>query len=91
MSDTPAPTTALATIPASGDLQLTALQPSEIAQAQVSLIDWAKHKIGEVLLIASSKERKYVLAKRYGVSWGAIRDIKTGRNWNWLTKIRHHA
>jgi len=48
MSDTPAPTTEIATIPASGDLQLTATQPAEMAQCQISLIEWTKAKILEM-------------------------------------------
>lgn len=44
------PTTsiAVAAVPTTSNLELTAMQPDEIAQAQISLIDWAKHKISEL-------------------------------------------
>ncbi len=51
----------------------------------------AKLKEWQVLEIARSGDRYSVLAARYGVSWEAVREIKLGRNWTWLTKLHRHA
>lgn len=51
----------------------------------------AKLKESQVLEIAHSKDNYANLAKRFGVSEWSIKEIKFGRNWAWLTKLRRRG
>ena len=48
----------------------------------------AKLTNAQALEIYRSKDRCSALAPRYGVTPGAIRNIKTGVTWVWLTKAK---
>lgn len=58
---------AVATVPTASNIELTATQPDEIAQAQISLIDWAKHKIAE--LTEEAKELEEAFNRAVTVKW----------------------